>query len=188
MNLGDYTFGQTVSFLVQLGATLIGVLLAFELDKWRDDRADRNNRKQILSALKDELGANMTEMIPAIRKNLEEMTIPFAPLSFEIWDAIPNKIALVPEHSLAIIGDAYYNLRSLEKALDRFNDYAHGYFSASNEKVKTNVKNRIKSVRTVILGHIREPKNENDRTVILLIREAISQIDKEIKRLNYSLS
>ena len=183
MYLTDYTINQIISFLVQLAATLIGVFLAFKLDKWWSDVAEKKNKKQILNAVKQELGVNMHQLIPVIRKNLEELRVPFAPISFEIWDAIPNKIALVPERALGIIGNAYYNLRSLEKALDRFGDYAHGYFSASDERVKADLKDRVNSVRTVILGHLSEPENDKDRKVITAIREAISKIDNEIKRL-----
>jgi hypothetical protein len=162
MNLTNDTIRLSVSFLVQLAATLIGVFLAFELESCRERRTEKKNKRQILVALKQELGVNIHQLIPTITKNLEEMRVPFAPLSFEIWDAIPNKIALVPEHALGVIGNAYYNLRSLEKALDRFGDYAHGYLSASDAKVRQDFNDRIKSVVDVILDHVREPKNENE--------------------------
>lgn len=188
LNLSSNTISLIGNFLVQLiatfPATLLGVWIAFRLEKRREKDNERVKQKHILSALKQELAVNLHQLIPAIRKNIEETRLPFAPISMDIWEAIPDKTAILSEHSLGIIGNAYYNLRSLEKALDRLGMYTQSYLTALDEKSKIDFKTNVQSVISVIFSHIRESENPKDRTVVSTIKEAILEIDNELKRLD----
>ena len=51
--------------------------------------------------------------------------------------------------------------------------------------MSANIQNRLKRNESIILRHIREPIDEEDRTVTQSVRKAITEIDNEIRRLGH---
>ena len=146
---------------------------------------ERKERIRVLKLLKHELEVNLVRLLPVIRENVQRISVPYAPLSFAIWDALSDKVALIEsDEAFGVITNAYYNLRTLDKALDRFQDIAHKYLSASDWSAKYELSKRVQSTRDTILAHIREPENKDDRTLVLIIKEAMTAIEKELHRLD----
>jgi hypothetical protein len=172
-------------FVLGIIGVFLGALAAFEFDKFRDRQNEKKQSIRILELLRRELEANLRKTIPAIRKNVEKRKLAeLHSLELDIWEAVSNKIdSITNDKALEAIARAYYDLHTLERTLEWYRIYAAIYFSTSNEKLKPNIRKGMQSIASIILERTREPKDEQDRTVIAEMREAISEIDKEIKRL-----
>ncbi len=181
---------DVTEFVLGIIGVFLGAFAAFEFDKFRERQNEKKQSVRVLELLRRELEVNLQEMIPAIRKNVEESKLEFVPVALDIWEAVSNKIdSIANDNALEAIASAYYRLHTLERVLEWYRIYAAIYFSiSSNEKLKPNLRKGLQSIAGIILERIREPKDEQpkdeqERMVIVEIREAISEIDKEIQRL-----
>jgi hypothetical protein len=173
-----------VQFTLEIVAVFIGAFAAFEFDNFGERQNEKRESVRVLELLKRELEINLHDMIPAIRKNLQEMKMPFTPLELDIWEAISNKIDRISnDDALEAIARAYYRLHALEKVANGYRTLAIAYSFAADTKMSNSVLNRLKRNENIILEQIREPKDEHDQTLIQIIREAITETENEIHRL-----
>ena len=159
------------------GGFIANIILQMWLEKRQSVR--------VLKLLKRELEVNLDIIRDNIRKNLEKMKITYAPLELGIWKAVSNKIDLITnDKSLQAIAKAYYQFDTLEKAMDTLEDH-EALFLATDQNAterSTELKKRVLHDIEVILEHVREPKNEEDKTVISYTKQAIFEIQEEINR------
>ena len=69
----------------------------------------------------------------------------------------------------------------------RYKQAQYNYLCAENEYLvqrKAELHKRVLNDIQVILDHVREPKDEQDKTVVLFTRQVISDVQEEIKRLD----
>jgi hypothetical protein len=119
--------------------------------------------------------------------------MPYVPLELDIWEAVSNKIDHISnDDALQAIARAYYELHTLEQVTDGYRTLATAYsFTVARDQKaewwQLSIQNRLKGTENIILDYIRELKDEQDRTycVVQSVREAITEIEKEIRRLGY---
>ena len=171
-------------FALEIVGVFIGAFAAFEFDSFRERQNEKRESIRVLRLLERELELNLNEMIPAIRKSVQQMKMPFTPLQLDIWEAISNKIDRISnDNALQAIARAYYQLHTLEKIANSYRTLASAYSFAVDTKVSGSVLSRLKRNENIILEQIREPNSEQDRTLIQAAREAVAEIENEIQRL-----
>jgi len=174
-----------VQFALEIVGVFIGAFAAFEFDSFRERQNEKKESIRVLRLLERELELNLNEMIPAIRKSVQQMKMPFTPLQLDIWEAISNKIDRISnDNALQAIARAYYELHTLEKIANSYRTLAFAYSFAADTKVSGSVLSRLKRNENIILEQIREPISEQDRTLIQAVREAVTEIENEILRLS----
>ena len=175
-----------VQFAPEIGGVFIGAFAAFEFDNFRERQNEKKDSVRVLKLLKHELEINLHEMIPAIRTNVQQTKMPSTPLELDIWEAISNKIDRISnDGALQAIARAYYQLHALEKITDGYRALVTAYSFTLDQKVSGNIQNRLKRNESIILEQIREPKDEQDQTIIQTVRKAIMEIENEIRRLTH---
>lgn len=86
----------------------MGAFAAFEFDNFREQRNEKKESVRVLKLLKQELEINLHQMIPAIRKNVQQTKMPYVPLELDIWEAVSNKIDHISnDDALQAIARAY---------------------------------------------------------------------------------
>jgi len=172
-------------FALEIVGVFIGAFAAFEFDSFRERQNEKRESIRVLRLLERELELNLNEMIPAIKKSVQQMKMPFTPLQLDIWEAISNKIDRISnDNALQAIARAYYELHTLEKIANSYRTLAFAYSFAADTKVSGSVLSRLKRNENIILEQIREPISEQDRTLIQAVREAVTEIENEIQRLS----
>jgi len=173
-----------VQFAIEIVGVFIGAFAAFEFDSFRERQSENKESVRVLKLFKHELEVNLRQMFPEIRKGLRETRMPFSPLELEIWDAISNKIDRISnDHTLQAIAKAYYQLHMLERVTEGYRTLTIAYSFTADTKVSSNVQSRLKRSEGIIMDQLREPKDAQDRTIIQTVNEAVTEIDKEIQRL-----
>jgi len=176
---------DVMSFLLEIIAVGIGVFGGFIANIFLQKWLERRQSIRVLKLLRKELELNLDIIRTIIRSNVKAWKVPYAPLELGIWKAISNKIDLITNDvTLDAIAKVYYQFDTLEKTLESFADDAAAYDPQAADKTKKEIAKRVISHRDAILDHLREPKDAKDKTVIFFITTAISEVEKEITRLD----
>lgn len=81
-------------FGLDLLGVLIGVWVAFRLDRFQESRNKIDENIRVLELLGRELELDLSIIRANIRANLEKLKIPYAHLELAIWNASPTRLTL----------------------------------------------------------------------------------------------
>ena len=125
-----------LDFFLELVAVFVGVLAAFELDKYRESQGENKERLKLLGLIYLKVTANkgILEGMLHIEGDVD-FGVPNARPMRNIWDGITGKLAILRDDDL--IEEAtmlYWELDNLDRMLDIYRIYSGIYQYASSEE------------------------------------------------------
>lgn len=127
-----------LDFFLELAAVFLGVLGAFELDNYREAKAEDKERVRLLGLISREVDSNNGILIGMSREEDAAFGVPNARPMRNIWDGITSKLAILRNDELLEEATMlYWDLANLDGMLDIYRDYAGRYqYASSEEKVR----------------------------------------------------
>lgn len=146
-----------VDFFLELVAVFLGVLGAFELDNYREAKAEDKERVRLLGLISREVESNNGILLGMSREKdaATAFGVPNARPMRNIWDGITGKLAILRNDKLLEEATMlYWDLANLDGMLDTYRDYAARYEYASSEE-KVRLGPTLLSQRTHYVGYIK---------------------------------
>lgn len=105
-----------LNFAIALGATLSGVIIAFDLDRFFESVRDKERKRRLLKDLRDELKRAITYIYPAADNTY--LVYP------DIWDAkiYSGEIKLLKSNELTQFADIYRKIKGIDYEAARLRD------------------------------------------------------------------
>lgn len=195
-----------VRFLPVLIATLIGVITAFELERWRDDRKSKARVLEQLRSLKKELDENLgvqsghnrviQRQQSSSRTEGDHYTLDL--YSTDVWDAVleDNLLDVIPADLFYDLQDLYSEIKSINELVRRLRtealhpdlgeiqDSSFGEHRIWTQTVDYFDKNRGE-IRSIGLGAQIRNRGDNIGSDMENVQQ---EIDTQIERLEKELS
>jgi hypothetical protein len=163
-------------FLLELAAVFVGVLAAFELDNYRESKAEDKERLRLLRLIYREVTANKGILDGmSLIKAESDFSVPNARPMRNIWEGITGKLAILRNDDLLEEATMlYWELANLDKMLDIYRDYASAYQYASSEE-KIRMSPLLLSERTHYVEYIEKEALPQIAIVIKLLDAELGQ-------------
>lgn len=142
-------------FILEIVAVFVGVLGAFELDNYRDRKAEDKERLRVLGLLRREVDANRQMLDSMTRYGPDDpIGVPSVLSMRNIWEGIVGKLGMLKDDELLEqLNELYFRLNNLDKMLDLYRQLASQCLLAPTQE-KERLEPRVKSLRRHCLGFI----------------------------------
>lgn len=161
-------------FFLELVAVFVGVFAAFQLDNYRESRAEDKERLRLLGLIYREVTANkgILDGMLLIERDVD-LGVPNTRPMRNIWDGVTSKLAILRnDELLEETTMLYWQLSNLDAMLDVYRVYAGIYqYTSSEERMK---------METSLL-------NQRTHYVEYIKKEPLPQIATVIKRIEAEL-
>jgi hypothetical protein len=163
-------------FFLELIAVFLGVLAAFELDKYRESKAEDKERLRLLELIYREVTSDKGILDGMLNIEMEsDISVPNARPMRNIWDGITSKLAILRHNDLLEEATMlYWELANLDKMLDIYRYYAGVYqYAGSEERMK--MRDNLLNQRIHYVEYIKKEPLPQIATVINLIEAELRE-------------
>jgi hypothetical protein len=173
-----------LQLLFEFVAVVVGVLLAFWIDRHREEQLNKTKVSEFLELIRDELRQNAATL-EGILKQLQDVSqfyLPYYRLRVFAWTSLSSRLTLLKNDGLRrdIIA-CYYRFDMYERAMSRYLDLVYTIIKQPPNPYDK-LENKASEVRNSIATQIQHPKR-GDEGMLVFIPKVIQEIDDEIKRL-----
>lgn len=167
----SYILTPLCTFILELVAVFFGVLGAFELDNWRDRKAEDKERGRVLGLISHELESNQA-IVNAMNLTPPSDVVNARPMR-NIWEGIASKLSVLNDDTLLIeVTLAYFDLANLGRDIDMYEEYARKYQYATKEQQAT--------MRPVLESQCNHFKGYATKTVLPQIAKVVKLIHTQL--------
>lgn len=169
-----YILTTLCDFILEIVAVFFGVLGAFELDNYRDRKAEDKERVRVLGLIRREVDSNkhILDGMVLVEKD-EVIGVPTSRPMRNIWEGITSKLAILTNYELLEEATLlYFDLANLDGILDMYREHVGEYHYVSLEE-KARMEPTLRSQRTHYVSYI-------EQTVLPQIPKVLKLIDAEL--------
>jgi hypothetical protein len=162
-------------FVLEIVAVFIGAFAAFELDSYRDRKAEEKERKRFLELIRREVKANERILDGMILVESQPAAIPSSRPIRNVWEGITEKLALLRNEKLLEEATLlYFDLANLDGILGMYREHSAAFLYASPEE-KERTKPILARERAYYVHYIKNYLLEQIQKVLKLIEVELGQ-------------
>ena len=173
-----------VQTVFEFSAVVIGVLLAFEIDRHHEDRLNDARAKEFLELIREELEQN-TVSLNGVLAAMQNTDMEFRVLGYRLrdfaWLSLSSRIALVKNEKLRRdIITCYCKFDLHEQSMNRYSDLYYALIKQLPNPYDK-LENQVAEVRAAIANQLSPQRKEASLLVFTPI--VVEEINEEIKKL-----
>lgn len=148
-----------LDFVASLMAGIIGVVLGFEIDRWRETQRDKVKAIEFLALIKEEMSENLgtSRLVSTAIKEIPRISsLPHYGFQFGVWRALSERIALIRNNTLRLnIIKAYAFSEEIERMMTRYLDLGYDLETEPNKDSDgyKELSRTVWDLRDVIIKH-----------------------------------